>query len=1156
MAPRPDFESMVNQYSNTRRGVVPSPTTVTNAIRNRPKAPHHPRSGYAYNHRGKPRLAAPSSQTTGLSPSDKNGSFASMGRSVLACTSPSNDQASHSFTKDYGATSLQRKNLKVCLDTTAVAAGDFAVTTAEIYRQECRSDGRGRENLHVGSNDKFLRQKRSQSNLRGGQRNSNNAGSPDDNSLTESLHFAERRDILGEDSRRKRYGKIPGAEPEGLPSRRNLYVDINEFHEEERAFDITPPRVDRTSGVNEFAPRAERGNIEEAQMELFQLGNNSPSAATENKLARALQDLKRQDKVIEGWKRQLEMTQKHLDDAFTDLEKTKKDSQEKQRKAAEVRARVVRDRKKLQDLYDAEVEQRKKLEENVSKLQNEISTLKVTLRNARGSSAATMSPSPRNISDAANKSQIVALKAEIVDLKSQMAEAHAMSIDDHSALHSTAEVDELKRKLNAAEAELEQLRSKDEDIQAVRKNYEDSVRLLNEKLERIEKDSKNTQTKLEANLKAAVDEENQVRTELHKFKANCQRLERERSRTRVHSAADIERLNRQLSAARDEVARLKQQLSNAETSAKEESEKLKHEMADLRQQLKESGHEFSENESMTMEDRTKLKLELKNLKEEVEMRKQQLRVKSEEVTSQAIRIAELESSSKSKGLPPSPHMAEMQQLRSLQNEVQVLKLNETSLRDEITKQQKMVEQERKETIKAESLRRAQSVNETVRLDQLRQELEEYKQLDEKRLEQDALIGKLQKQIADLEEKVDSLKNKPESEEVFKSKLISIENAYKNEIEALKTKLLDAEKKYGEECFRSEEERRRSREGEGRHIQELDEVRRENDRIVEEKLKLRDELEELRKQLIDGISGVREYSQSSERPEGSSKVNKLRSELALARARLAAAREQTGKFAPNESTSDLSTSQKNDDGQSHQRGASFDFSSASSQGSTWVPNMTAQESTRSLSRDRYAKMKEDNAPLDEETPIDESEDSPLEDIPLENNTIEEKKEDDHSCHLQKSTVIDAMIVEAPSDEPTQSGRLSRKALSYSRTSLIDAEDDKAAFSDSLPLSSLAKESEKISQPSSANRASVTELRRQLLESSKRLEQANSRLNSLAGQDLPSAKSANAFTSSPFRGINYNIFASLDDHEASGGILEEVVTSEIEGIEVQRVRYADI
>jgi myosin heavy subunit len=528
-----------------------------------------------------------------------------------------------------------------------------------------------------------------------------------------------------------------------------------------------------------------------------------------------------------------------------------------------------------------------------------------------------------------------------------------------------------------------------------------------------------------------------------------------------------------------------------------------------------------------------LESEVKILKEEIEMRKQQLKVKSEETTSQASRIAELESMN-------DVGSKSAQQVQNLEDEANSLRIIEESLRNELASQRALVDQERKQTTKAQALLKAQYVNESIRLEQLRREIDAYKEADKKKFEQEELIVKLRKDINDLEKRIEEFQGKEAMNHDMDAKVRAAEIAHERETSSLKAKLSEAEKKYGEVCHRADEERKAESEKNARYELELEEMRRDNEKATEDKMKLREELEELRKLLASGITGaIGRPLATIESFEQSSKVNKLRSDLAVARARLVAAREQTGHFTTT-STSPAALSVPGTEDV-----VSCDQSVSSSLGSSWVPKGPHE----SPLRNRFTKLGEKNTRLDE---VMEHSDAPRYNV-----SIEEKKED----HPQPLISVDAPLDEVDLYEPrelTSNNVSSRKAPGYSQTSLLDDEDDDEALPESSlpPRPPSAGERNAVTPLRNPARTSVDELRRQLRESSKRLEQANSRLSSLADQNLPSPMKTNFFSSSPFRGINHNMISSLENPDTMGGIVEEMVTSEDDAIEVQQVRYADI
>lgn len=1088
------------------------------------------------------------------------GGLLNLNHNVLACASHNKD-ASQEYSQEYGP--VAKMNLGLCVDQTAVVASDFAVTTAEVFRQECRTDNRGRGSDVHGEGAAFNNRSRS-----GGryEKKIQSYAIPDNNSLaSSSISDVERRDSYSDDndmgkthksgdgSRRRSSRSLSSKSPESSRYLETLYP------ENATEFDASPPRVPRTSSAKEFQPRVDNAQLMEARMELFRLGQSEEdSPQSEAKLTRALQDLKRQDKVIDGWKRQLEMTQKHLDETFTELEKSKKESQEKQQKATEIRAKAVQERKKLQELYDAELEQRKTLQDSVGKLQREVSSLKVALRNARNSSGVSNASKPRGATETASTGQVISLKAEIVELRSQLAEAHAASIDDHSTLNSTGgEVEELRKRLKAAEVELNQLRGRGEDAEKTKHKFEESERLLKAKIERIESEAKEMQKTLEESLKAAVEEENELRSELGKAKANVQRLERERSRKRVHSAADVDRLTKQLEKAKEEIAQLKQQQETEEKAAKEESQKLKGELSDLRQKLFDATKEFASKATMSLEERMKMATDLKDLRGEVSVLRNQLQLKTEEADSQAKKISGLEA--KSKDIPD--RITSSRQITELQDEIKTLKDNEVSLREEITQYKSLLEHKKAEVANAHSALEAQSCDESANLEKLRSQVEELKLSEEKRAEQEEMSANLRKEVIVLEKKVEFLQRKMKAQEARDLESKAAEESFKGEIATLKAKLGESESKCTEESFRAEEERRISKENETRFTQELDELRHENEQSTEDKMQLRQELEDLRKQLASGIGGSsRSVTKSgdNESTEVPSKVIKLRSELALARARLAAAREQTAMFSLSPTRGPI-PAEKREEILSEYTTEYSDRSSVGSVGSCWAPPgiMVVPADAVESPPQVFASEAEDSSAHDaaSSTADPTSVHFDPEAEPEEPNTDSEPAKVSfwERSLMEEESKFEESKVSPEFMDKSKFTPSPRSACSFGEKSLIDED-----VGETFPESSLQDEFEArfgLQTPEKARLGTgVDELRRQLLESSKRLEKANTRLNGLV--DLPELKKVNGFIAAPYRGINRDTFLVIAEEEKVGGAIDEVVTSDADGIEVQRVQYADV
>ncbi len=1167
----------MDQYNGIAQSIK-SPTTVTNSIRDPPKSPRHPRAipdpRGRLNQGTSQGVASQSAAANRRRPLGEMGKFAGsctgaevderpegetppkMNKRIvgdllsLTCQNPIRDDLSTQNVKMY--TPVAKKKIGVWLDNTAAAANNFAATAAEMYQLECKSENRGRDANISGD----AHEARNKCRNRGRSRMQNKErhySMPDESSLTEagSLSNEEPMEYTDENIRTNTPSYLSRKNEQSGSTHGKSLHDIRNSTKmqfvDDRTIDISPPRVDRTTDVNDFDPRVDNGDVMEARMELLGFGRDA-IPQNEVRLARALKDLQRQDSVIDGWKRQLEMAQQHLDETFAELAKTKKESQEKQYKATEIRARAVQGQKKLQDMHEREVEHRKQLEQNVAKLQQEISTLKVSLRNSRNSL------SPKGSLETANSSQIISLKAEIVDLRSRLAEAHAANIDDHSALNSVGEMDELRNKLHVAEEKLAEVHGKQIDFERIQKEYGNVIRSLNKKIERTESEAQKTQKTLEASLKAAIEEENQVRSELAKCKSNVHRLERERSRSRLQGAADVDRLTKQLAAAKDEINKLHEEVKEEKRMAKEESDKLKYELSDLRQKYADASKGLARKSDTCFHEKTKMESELGVLRMEVKQLKAVLESKEKENVSQAKRISELEMSCKDGDLvlvDPSIASGEMTKLN---NDTTASAEEDVDLHAEISTPETTLPQQASSAENVDSLPNEKEGE----LEQLRAQLEEYQLAKQRSTEEKTFIVKLQKEIVILEKKVEFLQRKTKAQEDGEAEAKTIAESFKKEIATLKSKLSASESKCIEERLRAEEERRISKESNARYTHELDELKLESEKSGEDRLKLREELEELRKHLANAGKSLCSNA-GKEGAEVPSKVNRLRHELALARARLTAAREHNGAFAISHSSISSRSSEKAEESLSVGTPEYTVQSSSNSITSTWAPPLGNSEDAgvaypsdlgSCCDRSKEAGVAH---PSDLGSCCDQSKDAG-----------DAHPSDLESCCDQSKGAGAAHPSDLGSccDESTNALELSdnaigamspRSAFSLGQKSLIDEEEGGIFPESSIPTEMHETRLGTVRLERTCYDTSVDELRRRREESSKRLEKANTRLNGLA--DLPAFKKSN-ISFSPYRGINRDTFSTLVEEENACGVMEEVVTSEEDGIEVQRVLYADI
>lgn len=870
-----------------------SPTSITNAIP-RPKSPRRPdyRVG---DHRGGPGfLAAESFQRTydgsaapkvrrraheemghfgvgELSGADPNATAPRMCAPILAtdlltsdlltfnkrasaCMNKSMEQ-SIDYAQKYGPTA--KKNFAGCVNTTSKASAvakeglaDFAVTAAEAYRQECKSDNRGDDAM-------FFMETSQQEDI---------------NSMMDNVSADEHRDTNIDSPRRRRpKSKVS---PFPTPRSKRFPDEISIMKDPAADTDLSPPpRVDRMSSTKNFEPEKfsqkqgeDAGHLREARIEMFRTGRLDNLSDPEARLARTLDDLTRQDNVVDGLKRQLQMMQQNLDETTDELTKSRAVAQDQKFKATEIRARAVQDRKRLEDMYEEEAQMNKKLQSSLSELKSEVSALRLSLRSDRrgnDKTRAISSPAKPSEQDSVFSPQMISLRAEIVDLRSQLAEAHAANIEDSSSLNASGELKELKRRMKASE-----------DIHRLAEN------LLKEKIEQIESTSKETKSKLEENLKASVTSENELRSKLIKTQANLQRLERERSRHRLHSSADVEKLSKQLASAREEITKLKQDRLADQKTAAENMAKLKKELEDAKKELvKANGAVLSKDAASLRDHRFKLTKDAGATRETKELQSQ-LKFKNDLLEAQAKNIDVLEEKLKdsgSKHVDPTPSRRE---LELLEGEIKLRKANESSLRAELKLQKQIFDEAMAGAAKSESYAKMRTLDES-NVDHVRRKLDQF------------INPQVENAYLADEKKCSS------EPEALKAgvRLKAVEQSYLNQICTLKARLSESKANCNEEKLRAEEERRISRENQAKRAEEIRLLRQEKEETLESKAaNLDGELPDLRKQVVASVStdasvaSLKSFkTESSEVPDN---VKRLRNELALARARLSAAKDQS------------------------------------------------------------------------------------------------------------------------------------------------------------------------------------------------------------------------------------------------------------------------
>ena len=476
------------------------------------------------------------------------GLLVAFNQNATACMNLSMNQ-SKQYADRYGP--IAKQNLTACASNTKEVAGegwkDFTMTAAEVYRQECKMDD------NRGGDAAFFME-------------TTEKGDIDKNSLMDGKSNDERG------------GEFSG-QVQSKSTRRKRFPEAIHIKDPVADVDISPKRKDRRRKKKVEAKEPgnylqQTANLRETRMELFKKGEDLSDP--EVRLSRALEDINRQDQLIAGLKRQLGITQENLDETIDELTRAKQVSQDSHFKATEIQARALQERKRLEDMYEQESETNRKMQSNLAQLHSEISTLRMTLQKSKGEA-------PSNDGSFLTP-QVIALRAEIVELRYQLAEAHAAN-DDNSSLNTYGEMDEIRNKLRETEWQLRALQDKDLDVRKLEEKHRQEERLLKEKIQKLEAAARENEAQLQEKYESSLESENDVRSEMIKMKANLQRLERERSRNRLHSSADVDRLNKQLILARDAASKSKQLLVNEQKAAREESSKLKKELEELKREM-------------------------------------------------------------------------------------------------------------------------------------------------------------------------------------------------------------------------------------------------------------------------------------------------------------------------------------------------------------------------------------------------------------------------------------------------------------------------------------------------------------------------------------------------------------------------------------------
>ncbi|KAL3942178.1 MAG: hypothetical protein SGBAC_003579 [Bacillariaceae sp.] len=789
------------------------------------------------------------------------------------------------------------------------SAVDFAMTAAEAYRQECKSveQNRGGDELFFQNpnatyppdepNNSLLAGMsgtRSQDgSLKDGKKDTlfdpwdtttTSKGSAFDVEEEESdIHLNQGGIPFSKEKRKNTnllYRNNRSGETSTDPDRdsapvRRRFPNTNELM---GRTSLSPPRVSRSEDKSPFASSSRYTSKQElraTRMALFRQGQSPSTTPEPGPTKKTLVDLDQHDTMIENLKRQLELTQNELDETLTKLDQAQKVAQEKTFEANQVQANAIQARNQWAGGKE-DAAQTDHLQETIAKLKLEISTLQLeaqerdrsVMRGLPGLSASFDGAT----SGVADKSQIVALRTEIVELRSELAETHARDIDDNASVRTFEELDDVKQKLQDTEAKLRDIKQKEQNFQR-----------LQEQMFLLQYEANDTKMRLENQLQEASTVELELRSELSKTKASLQRLENDKSRKRLYNSAGG---NRQLQTAREEIAKLREELGQEKKSAKQEIDKLSKELEEVKQKLMVSEDELVDVKAKALNDRNKMQDGMKEQSETVKSMQQQIHTKDGKMIAHLRKISELESLLIDNGVDSSAHL---KKITSLERKVAQLESSERMLQQELALQKNLLKEERVQASKKPGTGVDQ---ESVR--RLKERMQRVKSFESPlptRENVDSVVREtaLKNQIEALKREVAGLQKSQSSDGVKEEILLK-------EISTLKARLRQTESLGKVEKVRSEEERRMSRDLSVGHSRELERLRFEQLETLEAKNKMERELMELRQKLAEATQSnvqlATAQAKESDGAEVTGKVNRLRGELAVARARLVTAREQS------------------------------------------------------------------------------------------------------------------------------------------------------------------------------------------------------------------------------------------------------------------------
>jgi hypothetical protein len=341
----------------------------------------------------------------------------------------------------------------------------------------------------------------------------------------------------------------------------------------------------------------------------------------------------------------------------------------------------------------------------------------------------------------------------------------------------------------------------------------------------------------------------------------------------------------ELMKAKEECAQAKEELSQMRSLTKSEKEEWQMEVDQLREKLHRANQEKASKSTEKIRDQQMLHDEVSRHVVEIKELKEMISSKDSELDAKSKKLAELEEDF---CILRNGFEGNTEMVSNLTSELDDMKTKESDLSKELKIYKLLFQDIKCHPDACESQVFFSCIDDDL-IKRLKQQLEN---VDENR------IGStIRDEISELKRRISGSGKQSRGIVPLKTeaRFAQIEQTFLNEIAVLKAKLAASQSKIQEETYRAQEERRINREREAERIAELERLRREKQHALSAKHNLLVEVTDLRKRLsneLPTIAPIPVKKPTEDITGVPNNVRRLRNELAQARERLAAARENS------------------------------------------------------------------------------------------------------------------------------------------------------------------------------------------------------------------------------------------------------------------------